>query len=156
MVARMSSTTAMTLGQRDQPDPGRPRDGGQPVGLRGLPEVGLPAGPRAQDVDRLGSGAGQVHAGQSAARIGLGRIALDAGDAAEALRQLRAADELGRRSGQSLVRALAAEPLARALLVSGDAPAARALLEEPLAGCRRMEARPLLARLESALAEIPA
>ncbi|WP_051779324.1 BTAD domain-containing putative transcriptional regulator [Streptomyces sp. NRRL S-241] len=95
-------------------------------------------------------------AGQSAARIGLGRIALDAGDAAEALRQLRAADELGRRSGQSLVRALAAEPLARALLASGDAPAARALLEETLAGCRRMEARPLLARLESALAELPA
>ncbi|MFD9014634.1 hypothetical protein [Streptomyces sp. NPDC059552] len=95
-------------------------------------------------------------AGQSAARIGLGRIALDAGDAAEALRQLRAADELGRRSGQSLVRALAAEPLARALLASGDAPAARALLEETLAGCRRMEARPLRARLESALAELPA
>ncbi|MFD8892381.1 hypothetical protein [Streptomyces sp. NPDC059566] len=105
-------------------------------------------------------------AGQSAARIGLGRIglgriglgriALDAGDAAEALRQLRAADELGRRSGQSLVRALAAEPLARALLASGDAPAARGLLEETLAGCRRMEARPLLARLESALAELPA
>ncbi|MFD9167166.1 hypothetical protein ACFVZ8_35045 [Streptomyces sp. NPDC059558] len=115
--------------------------------------MGLPAGRRAQDVDRLGSG---DLAGQSAARIGLGRIGLDAGDAAEALRQLQAADELGRRSGQSLVRALAAEPLARALLASGDAPAARALLEETLAGCRRMEARPLLARLESALAELPA
>ncbi|MFD9258195.1 hypothetical protein [Streptomyces sp. NPDC059538] len=120
--------------------------------------MGLPAGRRAQDVDRLGSGdlAGQSAARIGLGRIGLGRIALDAGDAAEALRQLRAADELGRRSGQSLVRALAAEPLARALLASGDAPAARALLEETLAGCRRMEARPLLARLESALAELPA
>ncbi|MFA7765515.1 ATP-binding protein [Streptomyces sp. NRRL S-448] len=95
-------------------------------------------------------------AGQSAARIGLGRIALDGGDVAEALRQLRAADELGRRSGQSLVRALAVEPLARALLASGDAVAARTLLEESLASCRRMDARPLLARLESALADVPA
>ncbi|MEU9373365.1 BTAD domain-containing putative transcriptional regulator [Streptomyces sp. NPDC048255] len=94
-------------------------------------------------------------AGQSAARIGLGRIALDRGEAAEALRQLRAADELGRRSGQSLVRALAVEPLARALLASGDAAGARAVLEEALASCRRMDARPLLARLESTLAEVP-
>ncbi|MEU9161628.1 BTAD domain-containing putative transcriptional regulator [Streptomyces sp. NPDC048424] len=95
-------------------------------------------------------------AGQSAARIGLGRIALDGGDVAGALRQLRAADELGRRSGQSLVRVLAVEPLARALLASGEAAAARALLREALASCRRMNARPLLARLESALAEVPA
>ncbi|MFD9409495.1 BTAD domain-containing putative transcriptional regulator [Streptomyces sp. NPDC059989] len=95
-------------------------------------------------------------AGQSAARIGLGRIALDRGEPAEALRHLRAADELGRRSGQSLVRALAAPPLARALLASGDAAAARALLEEASASCRRMNARPLPARLESALAEVPA
>ncbi|WP_051696414.1 AfsR/SARP family transcriptional regulator [Streptomyces sp. NRRL S-244] len=95
-------------------------------------------------------------AGQSAARIGLGRIALARGDTAQALRQLRSADGLGRRSGQSLVRALAAAPLARALLASGDAPAARALLEEALAGCRRMNAQPLLALLESALADVPA
>ncbi|WP_404956277.1 BTAD domain-containing putative transcriptional regulator [Streptomyces sp. 147326] len=95
-------------------------------------------------------------AGQSAARIGLGRIALDGGDVAGALRQLRAADELGRRSGQSLVRVLAVEPLARALLASGEAGAARVLLREALASCRRMNARPLLARLESALAEVPA
>ncbi len=45
---------------------------------------------------------------------------------------------------------------ARALLASGDAAAARALLEEALTSCRRMNARPLLARLESALAELPA
>uniref|UniRef100_A0AAU2JU13 NB-ARC domain-containing protein n=1 Tax=Streptomyces sp. NBC_00049 TaxID=2903617 RepID=A0AAU2JU13_9ACTN len=95
-------------------------------------------------------------AGQSAARIGLGRIALDGGEVAEALRHLRAADELGRRSGQSLVRALAVEPLARALLASGDPAAAREALEEALDSCRRMNARPLLARLESALAEVPA
>ncbi|MBT2539880.1 tetratricopeptide repeat protein [Streptomyces sp. ISL-44] len=94
-------------------------------------------------------------AGQSAARIGLGRIALDRGDPAGALRHLRAADGLGRRSGQSLVRVLAVEPLARALLASGDAAAARSLLEEAVASCRRMNARPLLARLESALAEVP-
>ncbi len=64
-------------------------------------------------------------AGQSAARIGLGRIALDRGDPGGALPHLRAADELGRRSGQSLVRVLAVEPLARALLASGDAAAAK-------------------------------
>ncbi|WP_328300912.1 NB-ARC domain-containing protein [Streptomyces sp. NBC_00435] len=90
-------------------------------------------------------------AGQSAARIGLGRIAQDRGDTAGALRHLREADELGRRSGQSLVRALAVPPLARALL----APAARAVLEETLSSCRRMNARPLLAQLESALADVP-
>ncbi|MFG2989805.1 BTAD domain-containing putative transcriptional regulator [Streptomyces sp. NPDC048257] len=95
-------------------------------------------------------------AAESAARIGLGRIALDGGEVAEAVRQLRAADELGRRSGRSLVRALAVEPLARALLASGDAAGARAVLEETLASCRRMNARPLLARLESALAQVPA
>ncbi|MCX4528228.1 MULTISPECIES: BTAD domain-containing putative transcriptional regulator [unclassified Streptomyces] len=93
-------------------------------------------------------------AGQSAARIGLGRIALDRGDTAGALRELRAADELGRRSGQILVRAIAAPPLARALLASGDAATAGELLEEALADCRRMNAAPLLARLESALADV--
>ncbi|MFG2995785.1 BTAD domain-containing putative transcriptional regulator [Streptomyces sp. NPDC048340] len=95
-------------------------------------------------------------AGQSAARIGLGRIALARSDTAAALHHLWEADGLGRRSGQSLVRALAVPPLARALLTSGDAAGARALLEEALASCRRMDARPLLAQLESALAEVPA
>lgn len=94
-------------------------------------------------------------AGQSAARIGLGRIAQDRGDTGGALRHLREADEAGRRSGQSLVRALAVPPLARALLASGDAPGARAVLEEALSSCRRMNARPLLAQLESALADVP-
>ncbi|AWZ13933.1 hypothetical protein DRB96_18380 [Streptomyces sp. ICC1] len=94
-------------------------------------------------------------AGQSAARIGLGKIAQDRGDTAGALRHLRAADALGRRSGQSLVRALAGPAPARALLASGDTPAARAVLEEALSSCRRMNARPLLAQLESALAEVP-
>ncbi|WP_412076662.1 hypothetical protein ACLF6K_15235 [Streptomyces xanthophaeus] len=53
------------------------------------------------------------------------------------------------------MRALAVEPLARALLASGDAAGARAVLEEALASCRRMDARPLLARLESTLEEVP-
>ncbi|MCX5194248.1 tetratricopeptide repeat protein [Streptomyces sp. NBC_00249] len=102
------------------------------------------------EVLRHTRGAGDL-AGQSAALIGLGRIALARGDTAGALRELRAADELGRRSGQSLVRALSAAPLARALLAAGEPVRARALVEEALAGCRRMEAGPLVAQLESAL-----
>ncbi|MCX5375723.1 hypothetical protein [Streptomyces sp. NBC_00091] len=104
------------------------------------------------EVLRHPRGSGDL-AGQCAALIGLGRIALTGGDTAAALRELRAADELGRRSGQTLVRALAVPPLAEALVAAGQPAAARALLEEAMEGCRRMNARPLLARLESALAK---
>ncbi|WP_177204504.1 AfsR/SARP family transcriptional regulator [Streptomyces sp. C8S0] len=94
-------------------------------------------------------------AGQSAARIGLGRIALDRGDAAAAVRQLRAAADVGRRSGQPLVHALAVPPLAEALLASGDPQAARSVLREAVEDCRVIGARPLLAALETALSALP-
>ncbi|WP_405016026.1 transcriptional regulator [Kitasatospora sp. NBC_00070] len=88
-------------------------------------------------------------AGQSGARIGLGRVALDRGDRTAALEHLRAAAELGRRSRHTVVSALAALPLAEALAASGDRTGAEALLAEAADACRRMGTRPLLARIDA-------
>ncbi|GAA1138666.1 BTAD domain-containing putative transcriptional regulator [Kitasatospora gansuensis] len=88
-------------------------------------------------------------AGQSGARIGLGRIALARGDRTVALDHLRAAADLGRRSRHTVVSVLAALPLAEALAASGDRTAAASLLDEPADACRRMGTRPLLTRIEA-------
>lgn len=93
-------------------------------------------------------------AGQTAAHVGLGKVALARGDVTGAVAILRTAACLGRRSRQSVVYALAVLPLAEALTLQGDSAGAGELLETAIRICRRMNARPLLARLLSHLAEI--
>ncbi|MGW2397323.1 AfsR/SARP family transcriptional regulator [Kitasatospora sp. NPDC001664] len=86
-------------------------------------------------------------AGQTAAHTGLGRVALDRGDLPGALRELRTAAAIGRRSGQTVMHALAADPLAEALLAAGRPGDARAVLDGPITDCRTMRTGPLLDRL---------
>ncbi|MFI5527772.1 BTAD domain-containing putative transcriptional regulator [Kitasatospora sp. NPDC051853] len=86
-------------------------------------------------------------AGQTAAHTGLGRVALDRGDLPGALRELRTAAAIGRRSGQTVMHALAVDPLAEALLAAGRPADARAVLDGPITDCRTMRTGPLLDRL---------